>query len=57
MANPKWRTNGQRKILKLQKLSYQGKNLYKGVFGVADYDLRSKIKNNFESLRWQIQNG
>ena len=42
MAYPKWRINGQRKILKLQKLSYQGKNLYWGVFGVADYEFEVK---------------
>ena len=42
MADPKWRTYGQRKILKLQKLSYKGKNLYWGVFGIADYEFEDK---------------
>ena len=37
MADTKWRKNDLRQILKSQKLSYQGKNLYWGVFGVADY--------------------
>ena len=42
MADPKQRKNGQRKILKLQKLSYQDKNVYWGVFGVADYEFEVK---------------